>query len=179
MEKRNTTSLKIAITGPESTGKSLMAEHLAKQFNGISIPEYAREYVSRLPNHYEYADIENIARKQIVQYREVEHENVPVFFDTWLIITKVWFDWVYQKVPVWVEQELNICRIDLFLLMKPDIPWIPDPARENGGENRIKLFERYKAELDHHGFNYIEIGGLGQARFESAEKAVRQLLKEE
>ena len=169
--------MKIAITGPESTGKSLMAKYLAERFEGIFIPEYAREYIRSIDRHYTYDDIEIIARRQIQQYKEIENESLSVFFDTWLIITKVWFDWVYHKVPVWLEEAICNCRVDLFLLLKPDIPWEEDPARENGGENRLKLFDRYKKELENYNFRFVEIGGLGEERFISAAKEINCLLK--
>ena len=42
MEKNNLK--KIAIIGAESTGKSWLCERLAKYFNTIWVPEYARKY---------------------------------------------------------------------------------------------------------------------------------------
>ena len=36
---------KIAITGPESTGKSELARQLASHYNTVWVPEYAREYI--------------------------------------------------------------------------------------------------------------------------------------
>ena len=177
MEKRNTTGLKIAVTGPESTGKSLIAKHLADKFGGIFIPEYAREYIQTINRPYCYDDIETIARRQIQQYTELKNESAPVFFDTWLIITKVWFDWVYQRIPDWLEENIRSCPVDLFLLMKPDIPWEADPARENGGENRLKLYQRYQQELKYYQFDYVEIGGLGKQRFTNAENEISRILK--
>ena len=154
-----------------------MARYLAEKFNGVFVPEYAREYVNSIGRHYEYNDIEIIARKQIQQYNEQKSEPAIVFFDTWLIIAKVWFDWVYGKVPVFVEEGIKSCPFDLYLLMKPDIPWEADPARENGGENRQKLFDRYKKELDYYGCRYVEIGGEGEARFINAENEISRLMK--
>lgn len=169
--------MKIAITGPESTGKSMMAKHLAEKFNGNFIPEYARWYIQEIKRPYNFNDLEVIARKQIDQYNELKYDTSILFLDTWLIITKVWFDWVYNKVPTWLDEEIRSCPIDLFLLLKPDVPWEADPARENGGENRIKLYNRYKEELENYNFNYIEIGGLGIKRFENAENEIIRLLK--
>ncbi|MDX9880522.1 MAG: ATP-binding protein [Prolixibacteraceae bacterium] len=177
MEKGNTAGLKIAVTGPESTGKSLMAKHLAAKFGGIFVPEYAREYIQAIHRPYSYNDIETIARRQVQQYNEQKNENIPVFFDTWLIITKVWFDWVYQRVPGWLEENIRSCPVDLFLLMQPDIPWEADPARENGGENRLKLYHRYKQELENYGFGYAEIGGTGPQRYRNAENEIICILK--
>lgn len=172
MEKGNTSGLRIAITGPESTGKSVLADQLANRFCGVAVPEYARGYIKTIDRPYSYADVEFIARGQIEQYRGLQRTTQPVFFDTWLIITKVWFDWVYQTVPVWLEDAIHELPIDLYLLMLPDLPWIADPLRENGGESRMRLFERYKQELDTYGFPYVEIGGVGETRFLNAESVI-------
>jgi NadR type nicotinamide-nucleotide adenylyltransferase len=167
--------IRIAITGPESTGKSTLARQLSEAFGGLFIPEYARDYVAQLPGHYEFTDIENIARKQIEQYVQASQTSTEiVFFDTWLIITKVWFNWVYGKVPSWLEAAIRDCPIDLYLLCRPDLPWEADDVRENGGENRIKLFNRYKEELIGYGFGFVEISGLESARLSNAANVVRE-----
>ena len=47
----------VFISGPESTGKSQLAAELAKRFNGVYVPEYAREYVGNLDRPYEFIDV--------------------------------------------------------------------------------------------------------------------------
>ena len=63
--------------------------------------------------------------------------------------------------------------MDLFLLCSPDLPWEADPVRENGGETRIKLFDQYREELKHYGFNFVEISGTGDDRLTNAIAAIR------
>ena len=168
--------IRIAVTGPESTGKTTLALQLADRYNGQYIPEMAREYVAQLSRHYTYEDVEAIARIQVKQYEAtIAGSGKLYFFDTWLIITKVWFDWVYDKTPAWLEDKILGCPIDLFLLCLPDLPWEPDPVRENGGENRLKLFNLYRSELQHYGFNFVEIGGIGDARLQSAMEVVNNM----
>ena len=53
--------IRIAITGPESTGKSWLTEQLAQAFNTTFIPEYARKYIEQLNRPYDFNDIEIIA----------------------------------------------------------------------------------------------------------------------
>jgi len=167
--------IRIAVTGPESTGKTTLARQLAETFNGRFIPEFAREYIENLPHHYTFEDVENIAKTQIEQYRlSLESSNEFFFFDTWLIITKVWFNWVYQRIPEWLEAEILNCPMDLYLLCLPDLPWEADPVRENGGENRIRLYEQYRDQLVHYGFNFVEIGGTDEARLNNAISAIRK-----
>ena len=169
-------TLRIAITGPESSGKTTLAKQLADRFDGQYIPEYAREYVETLNRPYTYEDVEHIAKTQVSQYQETKSASQQLFFfDTWLLITKVWFNWVYGKTPDWLEDRIRECPIDLFLLCSPDLPWEADPVRENGGENRVKLFEQYLKELHHYGFKFVLVSGSGNSRLANAVAAVRDI----
>ena len=71
-----------------------------------------------------------------------------IFFDTELIVTRVWFDYVYGTAPDWLLSAMQQYKMDTYLLTYPDIPWIPDPTRENGSdEMRLQLFHRYEQEI--------------------------------
>lgn len=145
-------------------------------FKGQYIAEFAREYVEKLTHPYTYDDVEAIARKQIEQYRATQLRSEKLFvFDTWLIITKVWFNWVFNRTPEWLDRQIRECPIDLFLLCLPDLPWQPDLVRENGGENRLKLLDLYRNELRYYGFDFVEIGGVGEQRLQSALQALKNL----
>ena len=89
--------LKVAIIGPESTGKTTLAQQLAKQYNAIFVPEYAREYVEALNRPYTYDDVCAIARHQIAQMKQYTEDRSDkiVVYDTELIITRVWFDYLF------------------------------------------------------------------------------------
>ncbi len=174
---KNNTLIRIVITGPECTGKSTLSADLALHYNTVFIPEYAREYVEKLSRPYTYEDVVHIAETQIRQEEEYEKKaNGLLFYDTYLIITKVWFDVVYKKRPQWIDEKLKKNHIDLFLLCNTDIPWMPDAVRENGGEMREKLFRIYRQQLEYYGCNYVVISGKGYERFRHAMEAVELLL---
>ncbi|MDA3879411.1 MAG: ATP-binding protein [Prolixibacteraceae bacterium] len=160
--------VKIVLTGAESTGKSTLSQSLANHYNGLWMPELAREYVQHIDHRYNYHDIEAIARGQIENERKLSAESGLVFFDTWLIITKVWFDFVYGKHPGWLHGEIAKSDVDIFLLCDIDLPWTPDPLRENGGENRKKLHDIYQSELLHYGFDFDIVKGEGKKRLDNA-----------
>ena len=135
---------KVGIIGPESTGKSTLARYLARRYNGICVPEYAREYIEKLNRPYTIEDVEAIARHQIEQLQEIK--DGLYFFDTELIITKVWFEHKYGSCPPWLEQAIQDYPMDVYLLTYPDIEWKPDPVRENP-DIRLELFDRYESEI--------------------------------
>ena len=141
---------KIGIIGPESSGKSTLAKYLAKRYNGLLVPEYAREFVeAKGTTDVTYDEVCSIARHQIEQLKQMADSQQPVaIFDTELVITKVWFDYAFGRVPEWLEVALQTYKMDVYLLCKPDIPWRQDGARYNGSnEIRQELFERYEQEI--------------------------------
>jgi NadR type nicotinamide-nucleotide adenylyltransferase len=167
----------VVITGAESTGKSVLTKQLSQHFLSHFYPEYAREYLGKYGPGYTRKDVENIARVQLQQMKEATgFQTTCVFFDTWLIITKVWFEVVYGNVPDWLPEAISNAPVDLFLLCENDIPWIPDPLRENGGEMREKLFEMYKTNIMEFGFSYRTVTGIGDDRLKNAINAVGDYL---
>lgn len=144
---------KVGIIGPESTGKSVLAQDLAEQFKGTYVPEYAREFVERKGStEVTYDELCGIARHQIEEITSLPFREEPevglYFFDTELIVTKVWFEYAFGQVPEWMEEAVRRYPMDCYLLTYPDIPWIPDPARCNGSEEiRLELFDRYEREI--------------------------------
>lgn len=165
---------RVVITGAECTGKTTITHQLAQHFKTLYIPEYAREYVENLNRPYTYNDIEKIAFKQIQQEKEfVKKANAILFYDTYLIITKVWFLVVYKKCPDWLLKAISKSKIDLFLVCDTDILWEPDPVRENGGERRNELFQIYINELKSYRFNYKIVSGLGENRLRNAIRLIQ------
>lgn len=159
----------IVITGAESTGKSTLTEKLANHFDVPFIPEIARGYVEKLNRKYTYSDVENIARMQTVEFRKLAETDAPyIFADTWLIVTKIWFEFVFNKTPDWIIEEIRNTKIDLFLVCDIDLPWVYDPVRENGGENRKILQNKYIENISNFGFDYKIVSGFDEERFNCA-----------
>jgi nicotinamide riboside kinase len=169
--------IKIVITGAESTGKSTLTETLATHFQAKWIPEFSRSYIEKLDRDYTYSDIETIARHQIAEEQNIDTKTPLVFFDTWLIITKVWFEFVYGKSPGWLHDFILQSNIGLFLVCDIDIPWVPDPVRENGGENRKILQDIYIDQIKSYGFNYQVVSGIGEERVKKAFNCVNRFLE--
>lgn len=143
---------KVGIIGPESTGKSSLARYLARRYKGTYVPEYARTYVEQKGSTVvTFEELCCIARYQVEELAAISNQpsdNV-YFFDTELIVTKVWFDYAFGRVPEWFTEAIRQYPMDTYLLTYPDLPWIPDPARSNGSDAiRMELFQRYEAEIE-------------------------------
>lgn len=160
---------KIAIIGPECTGKTTLAMQLAEKYQSPWVPEYARAYVESLHRNYTFEDVENIAKQQYEQIKNcISQSQKFVFFDTDLIITKIWFQVVFRRIPSWIEDAIHTSKMDLYLLCNTDIRWEPDEVRENGGLMREKLFQMYKKELLIHQSLFFEVSGIGENRTNAA-----------
>ena len=111
------------------------------------MPEYARTYVEQKGStEVTWDELCAIARHQIEEIKSPSGE--VVFFDTELIVSKVWFDYAFGRVPQWLNEAIARYSMDVYLLTYPDLPWIPDPARSNGSDTiRMELFERYESEI--------------------------------
>lgn len=161
----NNPFFKVGIIGPESTGKSTLASYLAHRYGGVLVPEYAREYMEKraCASAYTYEDVVNIAQQQVQQLQNCIHGGITegyrsnvVFFDTELIITKVWFLHKFGKCPDFVEKALHDYPMDVYLLCYPDMEWEPDPVRENP-DIREYLFDWYEREIQALGVPYYII----------------------
>ncbi len=167
---------RIAVIGPESTGKTVLAERLARYSGAVHIEEYARTYVERLSQPYTFDDVCAIARQQI----EVLHQSYETgcqtgyIFDTDLVITKIWFLDKYGFCPDWVEEALLRFPMDYYLVCYPDLPFVPDPVRENP-HRRLELFEAYVSEIRHLHIPFAVVRGTGDSRFLSALSALPDL----
>ncbi len=163
---------RIAITGPESTGKSILSESLARHFKTQWVPEYAREYLALLETQYKQSDILEIAKGQLCA--EEEHKtyaNNFLFCDTDLLVTKIWSEVKYGNCDEWILQQLVNHSYDLFLLCDIDLPWAPDPLREHPNF-RKELFDIYLKNLKLYKFPFAIVRGTGIDRMNNAIKII-------
>lgn len=166
---------KIAIVGPESTGKSWISERLARTYKTICVPEYSREYCLNLHRAYTLQDELNIYYGQLALERSLEplaRHNL-LFCDTTFLTVKVWCDYLFGDTPQEVKDRLLQHRYDFYLLMNIDLPWEDDPLRDfPKPEQRSHFLEVWKSELDNLGATYQLISGLGEERHRNAKRAV-------
>ena len=159
---------KIAIVGPESTGKSTMSAYLAKHYNTIWVPEYARDYCAKLTEPCTWQDDINMFYGQL----NLEAEMLPLankllVCDTTFITVKIWSDYTFGRTPKEVLDELPKRPYDLYLLLDIDLPWEEDPLRDfpHMREHFMGVWVKELQALD---ARYVLISGTGDDRYENA-----------
>jgi len=167
----------IAVTGPESTGKSWLSRQLASTFNAIRVDEYAREYLAGIGRPYTINDVEQIAIQQFQNNLKAAQLNNLVVADTEVLVCYVWSKFVFGHVPESIVQLLDKQYFDLYLLCNVDLPWEYDPMREHP-HARTQLFEMYESELKKRSWPYRLVTGTGNQRLAIANEIVNQLLNE-
>lgn len=170
--------IKIGIVGPESTGKSAMAQYLAKENDALAIPEYARYYCKDLNRQYTLQDEVNMFYGQIALEDAILPlvKNGVVFCDTTILTIKIWCDHLFGSTPNHVLDEIKSRKYDGYLLMDTDLPWEDDPLRDFPND-RTHFMQIWQKELTALGADYIIVSGLGQMRFDNGSKALKEILK--
>ncbi|XZG69774.1 AAA family ATPase [Chitinibacteraceae bacterium HSL-7] len=160
---------RIAIVGPESSGKSTLAASLAGALHCAWVPEFARAwFAAQNSTSYSLADVVAIARGQDALEQQLA-ESSPHWLvcDTTALVCKIWAEVRFGHCPeslVWRPQ-----RYAFHLLMQPDLAWQPDPLREHP-HGRDALYARYRQALIEAGAPFAEIGG--HERLQSALNAL-------
>ncbi len=175
--KDNQRVIKIAVVGPESTGKSTVAEQLAQQLGTVCVPEYAREYCRHLNREYTLQDEMNMFYGQVALERSLVPlaQNNVLVCDTMFLTIKIWCDHLFGHTPGEVLEAIQVAHYDLYLLMDIDLPWVDDPLRDFP-KLRTHFMGVWRQELQAINANYQVISGLGADRFHNAWEAVRQHL---
>ncbi len=167
--------MRISVTGPESTGKSWLAEHLAEHYHTRWVPEFAREYLESINRPYTYDDILFIAQNQYRLENLAAEDTGLLFCDTDFCVTTIWCRVKYNNCHPWIEKMTAENRYDLYLLCDVDLPWQYDPLREHP-EMRRELFVMYQHLLDENKCNYRIVSGLGDKRLLNAIRYVDETL---
>lgn len=168
----NQNIIKIAIVGPESTGKSTLSKSLADHYQTIWVPEFARGYCENLTADCTWQDEINMFYGQLALEKErLPKANKLLICDTTFITVKIWSDQLFGSSPQEVLDELPKHPYDFYLLLDIDTPWQDDPLR-NFPNMREHFMQVWHRELKALNANYTVISGIGQERFENAVKAI-------
>lgn len=165
---------KIAVVGPESTGKSTICEQLAQYYHTVWVPEYAREYCQQLTEPCSWQDEINMFKGQLALEKQlIPKANRLLICDTTFLTVKIWCDHTFGKAPQEVLDELPKHPYDLYLLMDIDLPWQEDPLRDFP-HLREHFMNVWHAELQRLNAKYVVISGTASVRFNNAVNTINK-----
>jgi HTH-type transcriptional regulator, transcriptional repressor of NAD biosynthesis genes len=173
--------VKVVLFGPESSGKTSLSQHLARYYNTVWVPEFARDYLQQKWNNKrktcEKEDFIPIAIGQMaLENKLAEKADKILICDTDLLETKVYSEEFYDG---FVDEILERAAIensyDLYLLTYIDTPWEKDDLRDRP-EQRLEMFSAFENALIQHKRPYILLIGNKEARLKIATKAIDEVL---
>lgn len=168
---------RIMITGPESTGKSWLAQKLALHYHTLWVPERARTYLEEINRPYQEEDLLKIAREQLdLEDLLAGRAKQILFCDTGMLVLKIWSEHSFGRCHPFILEQLQKRKYTFHLLPDIDMPWQPDPQREHP-HLREYFFDLYREELKAHQTPFQIICGSGQQRLQNALKVVDSILR--
>ena len=179
--------IKIVLFGPESTGKTVLAQKLAAHFHTLWVPEFARAYLDIKREIYDPfgrrseeicqpQDIPSIVIGQIAQEEAIAAQAKDLIFcDTNPLQTKVYNNYYFSRNDEWLEQTVQQLHYHLYLLNSVDIPWIADGQRDRP-DDRTTLFNLFHQELVSRNLTHQIIQGSYETRFVQAIETTEKFL---
>jgi len=173
--------IKIALFGPESTGKTTLAIQLAEHFKTAWAPEFARDYLQeKWEKSRQICDIDDMLP---IAYGQTKLENDSLlvankflFCDTNLLVTKVFSEVYYNFCDPLLEKAALEHEYDLFFLTNIDVPWEKDDLRDKP-EGRESVFAVFKQTLIDNNKPFITLSGDKDLRLCNAISIVNDLAK--
>ncbi|MBE8725458.1 DUF4301 family protein [Flavobacterium hungaricum] len=179
LRQQKTTIIKIALFGPESTGKTTLAKQLAAYYETEWVPEFARNYLQEkweenqhvcaaedmMPIAYGQTALENEKLETAVKY---------LFCDTNLMVTKVFSEMYYGFCDPLLHEAALKHEYDLFFLTDIDVPWEKDDIRDtpNGRET---VFSKFKQTLIDTNKPFVTLSGDKECRLAKAVSIIKNL----
>ncbi|MEZ0611362.1 AAA family ATPase [Fibrella sp. WM1] len=165
---------KVCIYGPESVGKTTLAEKLAEDFGTNFVPEMARSIITS--NRFTLNDIISIGHMQTEMiFLSEPTANKILFCDTDLITTQIYSNLYFNFIPPILYELEQKVKYDAYLFLDIDVPWVADNLR-NFGTRRSEMMEIFIHELEKRNISFTMISGNFIERFNAAKEVVTKLL---
>ncbi len=164
--------VRVVLTGSECTGKSTLAEALARHYGVEAVPEFVRAFAEQKGGTILFSDHGPIARGQMALEDEYCTRAAGLLIqDTDLLSTVVYCRHYFGRSPAWIEEEAQTRRPDLYLVCEPDIPWIADGVRDRG-HAREEMQVLFRDAVAGSGVANVTIRGSRDERLQAATAAI-------
>lgn len=171
---------RVVLTGPESTGKTWLAEQLATRLDTTWSPEFVREYAAAKGGTLDFGDHGPIARGQMAAEDDAVARAVVagapvVLHDTDLVSTALYCEHYFGRAPAWIVDSARARRADLYLLLDVDVPWVTDGIRDRGDrrDELRALFEQWLTALE---ATWVLVSGGWEERLARAQREIERVV---
>lgn len=167
--------LRVVLTGVETTGKTASSHELAAHFGGAVLPEYGRAWAETRGTDFTMTALREIAKGHLDARIALEAtQHSLIIEDTDIVMTSAWAIMLHGK------RDPILSAIpatgDLYLLYRPDIPWIDDGTRMFGGDMRTRFHTIVREELAIRRIVPVIVEGPREQRHATAVAAIDRLL---
>ena len=170
---------RVVLVGAESTGKSTMAEALAKKLSTVWVPEHGRWYWEGRrylqDQSWSSEEFHRLAESQKNLEKDLArlaHRGL-IICDTDALVTAAWQERYLGaefKNPNFLS---DYARPALYLICCPDFNWVQDGSRESKN-HRISLHESIKEYVESTGAEYVFLNGPHHNRLINALDAIKK-----
>jgi HTH-type transcriptional repressor of NAD biosynthesis genes len=179
---------KIVLYGPESTGKTMLAQKLAAHYTTLYVPEYARHYLDLKRELYDPfgrksseicqpPDIPQIVIGQVALEEAFSEQAKNILFcDTNPLMTYVYNKYYFKEQAEWIASAAMERNYSLYLLTNIDIPWVPDPPHRDRPDDREELYTLFKEELIKRQLPFLNVSGDYDKRLEFSIEKIDRLM---
>lgn len=171
---------RVAVIGPESTGKTTLSQALAAHFQTHWVPEYMRGYCQAL-----WDESQQICRREDllpIAQGQMESENrlAQTARDVLICDTCLWELVVYAylyfgECPRDLEAAALASHYDTVLLTDIDVPWIADDLRDKPHE-REKVLALFQDFLNRNRIAFTLLSGSHEQRLQQAVRLIENAL---
>lgn len=170
---------KVCIIGPESTGKSTLAQQLAQQYRTAWVAEYARGCIDAHQGRVDADLFPLFVKGQAASEAALARQaNRLLICDSDPFTTALYHELYIGGQPEWILEEALKRRYDLYLLANPaGTPYIADNQRLHP-QHRTWFFNECLGWLQQQNRPYLVLRGDWDQRFGQACAAVNELLND-
>ena len=171
----------IVFLGAPSTGKSTIAEAMAKEFNTVFMPEYGREYWEKhqIGRRLSLEQLVEIAEGHLEREEDlISKSNKYIFTDTNAITTFMFSQYYHQSALPRLVELAGQCysRYDLVFLCDTDIPY--DDTWDRSGDVNRKIFQKQIiGDLQARKLPFTLLSGDLNTRISKVKKILRRFCK--
>ncbi|WP_431133539.1 AAA family ATPase [Psychroserpens mesophilus] len=177
---RKPNCIKVVLYGPESTGKSSLAQELATIYDTVYVKEFSREYAETKAEHnlkLTKKDVLPIAIGQMHwENEQLKKANRVLICDTDLLETKVYSEFYFDgSCPDLVKKYALKNTYDLYFLTYIDTPWEADGIRDQPN-TRLQMFTAFEQALVDSKKKYSIVKGSFEERLNMCITQINKLL---